>query len=153
MRQEELTRALIHQLSCVTDEIRHANLLQHHRITSDETDHAMADPALAAVMSTLPELSDNKRRQVLYVNRRYATVVLGYRIGSYGWDELIGHLRVLGRNPVFAEYWQATGEHRRSLPNQSLEVRVGQAVDVIMDELAEDPDEWWVVGPSPEPDS
>jgi hypothetical protein len=150
-RQEELALDLLRQLARVTEEIRHANLLQLHRITAEQAERAVADPALATAVSTLHDLSDYKRRQVIFVNQQYSTIVLGHRIGSYGWDELIGHLRVLCRNPVFEEYWQATGEHRRSLPRESLEARVGEAVDVIMDELADDPDEWWVVGQVDEP--
>jgi len=152
-RQEELALALLHQLTCVAQEIRNANLIQLHRVTAEQVDSAIADSALAAAMSTVPELSDHKRRQLLFVNREYGTILLGHRIGAYGWDELIGHLRVLARNPVFAEYWETTREHRRSLPRHSLEARVGEAVDVIVDELADGPDEWWVVGPDEEPRS
>ncbi|MFE9443251.1 DUF6082 family protein [Streptomyces sp. NPDC006602] len=139
---------LLRELTRLTDEIRHANLIQLHRITAAQVDHAMADPALASAMSTLEGLSDGKRRQVLFVNREYGAIILGHRIGAYGWAEMIGHLRVLARNQVFKEYWGMTGEHRRSLPQDSLEAKTGKAVDQIMEELAEDPDEWWVVGPS-----
>jgi hypothetical protein len=150
-RQEELLESLLRQLTVLTEEIRNANLIQLHRITAEQADRAMSDPALAAAMSTLQDLSDHKRRQALFVNREYSAILLGHRIGAYGWDELIGHLRVLARNPVFAEYWETTREHRRSLPRHSLEARVGEAVDVIVDDLADDPDEWWVVGPSEGP--
>ena len=152
-RQEELALAVLHQLTCVAEEIRNANLLMLHRITAEQVDRAIADPALAAAMSTLRELSDHKRRQVLFVNREYSAILLGHRIGAYGWEELIGHLRVLARNPVFAEYWETTREHRLSLPRHSLEARVSDVVNVIVDELADDPDEWWVVGSEDEPDS
>lgn len=146
-RQEELALDLLHEVARLTEEIRNSNLIQLHRIVAAQVDHAMADPALASAMSTLDSLSDAKRRQVLFVNREYGAMLLGHRIGAYGWNELIGHVRVLARNQVFKEYWEVTVEHRRSLPEETLEAKVGQAVDVIMEELAEDPDEWWVVGP------
>ncbi|MDH6452162.1 MULTISPECIES: DUF6082 family protein [unclassified Streptomyces] len=145
-RQEELALALLREVTRLAEEIRNANLIQHHRIVAAQVDHAMADPALASAMSTLDSLTDAKRRQVLFANREYGAVLLGHRIGVYGWNELIGHLRILARNRVFKEYWEMTVEHRRSLPRGTLEAEVGKAVDVILEELAEDPDEWWVVG-------
>ncbi|MEU9915251.1 DUF6082 family protein [Streptomyces sp. NPDC051001] len=147
-RQEDLALELLRELTCLANEIRHANLIQLHRITAAQVDHAMADPALASAMSTLEDLSDGRRRQVLFVNREYSAIILGHRIGAYGWAEMIGHLRVLARNEVFKSYWTMTDQHRRSLPQESLEAKVGRAVDAIMDELADDPDEWWVVGPA-----
>ncbi|EFE67748.1 predicted protein [Streptomyces viridosporus ATCC 14672] len=84
--------------------------------------------------------------------RQYGAILLGHRVGGYDWDVLIGHLRVLCRNQVSKEYWEMTVEHRLSLPSRSLEARVGKAVDAIMDDLADDPDEWWVVGPPPDGD-
>jgi hypothetical protein len=136
---------LLAVMRLLAEEIRNANLLQHHRIVAAQVDQAMADPALASAMSTLDGLSDAKRRQILFANREYAAILLGHRIGVYGWTELIGHLRVLARNQTFQAYWEMTTEHRRSLPQGSLEAKVGQAVDQIMDELADDPDEWWEV--------
>ncbi|WP_052745364.1 DUF6082 family protein [Streptomyces sp. WM6386] len=149
-RQEDLALQLLVEVTRLADEIRNANLLQLHRITAAQVDHAMSDPALASAMSTLDSLSDGKRRQVLFANREYSATILGHRIGAYGWVEMIGYLRVLARNQVFKEYWGMTDQHRRSLPPESIEAKVGKAVDLIMEELAEDPDEWWVVGPSGE---
>ncbi|MEU1477830.1 DUF6082 family protein [Streptomyces sp. NPDC005760] len=146
-RQEEIALELLHELTRLADEIRYANLIQHHRIIAAQVDHALADPALASAMSTLDGVSDQKRRQVIFVNREYSAILLGHRVGVYDWSALIGHLRVLCRNQVFKEYWEMTVEHRRSLPDETLESRVGKTVDVIMEDLAEDPDEWWVVGP------
>jgi hypothetical protein len=151
-RQEELALDLLREVARLAEEIHNANLIQHHRIVAAQVDHAMADPTLASAMSTLDSLSDAKRRQVLFVNREYVAVLLGHRIGAYGWNELIGHLRILARNQVFKEYWEMTVEHRRSLPEESLEGKAGKTVDVIMEELAEDPDEWWVVGPGSDGD-
>ena len=45
----------------------------------------------------------------------------------------------------------STAEHRRSLPAESVDAKVGSVVDVMLGELADDPDEWWVVGSVPEP--
>ncbi|WP_255310715.1 DUF6082 family protein [Streptomyces viridosporus] len=151
-RQEELALDLLRELARLTDQIHCANLIQLHRITAAQADHALADPALASAMSTLDDLSEGRRRQVLFVNRQYGAILLGHRVGGYDWDVLIGHLRVLCRNQVFKEYWEMTVEHRLSLPSRSLEARVGKAVDAIMDDLADDPDEWWVVGPPPDGD-
>ncbi len=134
----------------MTEEMHNANEIQLQSLIVGQVERAMKDPALMAAMSTLEGLPDHKRRQLLFVNREYATILLAYRIGSVNWGELLGHLRVLCRNAVFAEYWERTGEHRRSLPRQSTEAKVGEAVDVIMEELADDPDEWWVVGQSDE---
>ncbi|WP_345576322.1 DUF6082 family protein [Streptomyces prasinosporus] len=147
-RQEELALDLLREVARLTDQIHCANLIQFHRITAAQVDHALADPALASAMSTLDGLSEDRRRQVLFANRQYGAILLGHRIGGYDWDALIGHLRVLCRNQVFKEYWEMTVEHRRSLPSPSLESRAGKAVDAIMEDLADDPDEWWVVGPS-----
>jgi hypothetical protein len=147
-RQEELVLDMLRQLTFLTEEIRNANLIQLHRITAEQAGRAMADPALAEAMSTLGSISDRQRRQLLFVNAQYSVIVLNHRLGAINWDELIGHLRVWCVNRVFQQYWELTGEHRKSLPGESLEARVGQAVDAMMEELADGPDEWWVVGPS-----
>ncbi|MFJ9371855.1 DUF6082 family protein [Streptomyces sp. NPDC101455] len=147
-RQEEPLLGLLRQL---TQEIRHANLIQMHRILMEQADRAIADPVLAAAMSTLPGLAEQKRRQLLFANREFTALLLSHRVGCIDWSDLMGHLRVLCRNEVFAEYWRLTGDHRRSLSRHSVEAQVGEAVDLIMDELADDPDEWWVVGPSEGP--
>ncbi|CCK28160.1 hypothetical protein BN159_3781 [Streptomyces davaonensis JCM 4913] len=145
-RQEELLSALVGQLALMTEEIHRANLIQQHRLIAEQQVRAMDDPSLAAATSTLTGLSEEKRRQMIFVNRWYAALLLAHRIGSVDWDELLGHIRVLCRGGAFAEYWERTGEHRRGLPQDSLEARVGRAVDVILEEREEDPDEWWVVG-------
>lgn len=156
-RQEELTLELLAKLTFIAEGIEHmvqeahrTNLIQQHRLVTQQLDRAIDDPSLAAALSTLSGISDLKRRQLLFANREYGTILLAHRIGYVDWNELLGHLRMLSRNEVFAEYWERTVEHRRSLPEESLEARVGRAVDTIMEELADDPDEWWVVGPAPE---
>jgi len=148
---EQLAYDLLRQVAALTEELRNANLIQLHRIAAVQTEHAIADPMLAEAMSTLPDLADGKRRQLLFVNNQYASIVLNHRVGAIGWGELIGHVRVLCRNSVFQDYWELTRDHRRSLARESLEAKVGKAVDVIMDELGDDPDEWWVVGPDTGP--
>jgi hypothetical protein len=148
---EQLARDLLLQVASLTEELRNANLIQLHRIAEAQTERAIADPMLAEAMSTLPNLSDGKRRQLLFVNMQYAKIMLNHRVGAIGWGELLGHVRVLCRNPVFQDYWELTRDHRKSLPSESLEAKVGKAVDVIMDELGDDPDEWWVVGSGTEP--
>lgn len=148
---EQLAYDLLRQVASLTEELRNANLIQLHRIAEAQTERAIADPMLAEAMSTVPDLSDGKRRQLLFANRQYAKIVLNHRVGAIGWGELIGHVRVLCRNSVFQDYWELTRDQRKSLPGESLEAKVGKAVDVIMDELGDDPEEWWVVGPDTGP--
>ncbi|MFF7565932.1 DUF6082 family protein [Streptomyces pseudovenezuelae] len=128
-------------------EIARANMIRFHRIALENLDRAIDDPSLAMAMSTLEGLSENKRRQVLFANRQYATLLLGYRIGALNRSELLDALRILSRNQVFAEYWKLTGPHRRSMTSVSLERRVGKAVDAVMEEPEGELEEWWVVGP------
>ncbi|MFF4275844.1 DUF6082 family protein [Streptomyces sp. NPDC001536] len=150
-RQEPPAEELLRQLTLLAQEIRHANLIQLHRIAAAQLERAIEDPALAEAISTLPGLSEHRRRQAIFVNSQYSAIVLNHRVGATEWDELIGHLRILCRNPVFDDYWEMTREHRRSLPRESLEARVGRAVDVIVEGLRDDPEEWWVVQPPDEP--
>ncbi|WP_037640992.1 DUF6082 family protein [Streptomyces bicolor] len=151
--QEELVLGLVRELARLRSEIHYANLIQYHRLVMEQSSEAMDDPALGETLSTLKAVTERQRRQLLFANREYATVLLAHRIGLFDWDELIGHLRVLSINPVFADYWRRTAEHRLSLPHESLEATVGRAVDVLMEELADDPDEWWVVGDGDGPQS
>jgi hypothetical protein len=139
---------LLSQLTLLAQEIRHANLINLHGIAVAQAERAIADPVLAEATTALPGLSERQRRQVIFVNAQYGMIVLNHRVGAIGWGELMGHLRVLCRNPVFDDYWEMTREHRRSLPAESLESRVGRAVDVMVERLRDDPEEWWVVGPS-----
>ncbi|MFI0511340.1 hypothetical protein RKD19_003503 [Streptomyces canus] len=149
-RQEDVLLELLGQLRLMTEEIHRANLIQQYRLTLKQMDRMVDDPSLAEAANTLPGLSEGKRRQMIFANRQYGNLLLAHRVGACDWDELIGHLRVLCLNALFAEYWDHTAEHRRSLPVDSIEARVGAVVDVMMEELADDPDEWWIVGPSPD---
>ncbi|MFD3499068.1 DUF6082 family protein [Streptomyces sp. NPDC058676] len=155
-RHEELLLELVRQLAGttaqlagMTAELHRANLLRHHRLMMDQWDRAIDDPSFAAVLSTLEGISEEKRRQMLFANRAYQTVLLAHRVGIVDQDELLGHLRMLCRGELFQEFWSRTVEHRRSLKSDSLEKRIGEAVDVLLDELADDPEEWWIVGPGP----
>ncbi len=147
-RQDEILAELLRQLTLMTEEIHRANLIQQYRLAAEQMERMIDDPTLAVAASTLPGLSESRRRQMIFANRQYGNLLLSHRVGACEWDELIGHLRVLCRNALFAEYWDRTVEHRRSLPTDSLEARVGAVVDVMLEELAEDPDEWWIVGPA-----
>lgn len=144
-RAEELAEQLVQQLTLLAKEIRHANLIQLHRISVEQMQRGMADPALADAVSTLSGLSERERRQMIHVNAQYHGIVLQHRVEAMTWNELMGHLRVLCRNPVFDRYWQLHRDHRRSLPRESLEARVGRAVDVVVQGLRDEPEEWWVV--------
>ncbi|MDL2080055.1 DUF6082 family protein [Streptomyces sp. GXMU-J15] len=155
-RQEQLLVECSRQLSAVAEELRRANLIQHHRLLVEQLDRAIDDPTLAAAMSTLRGLTEVKRRQMLFANREYGVLLLTYRVDGCTWDELLSRLRIMCHNDLFAEYWSATLEHRKTLPEESLEAKVGQAVDAILEDLRDDRDEWWVVGlesppPPPQP--
>lgn len=139
-RRDELLERLV-------EELCRANTLRQHTLFLDQLDRAIADPDLAAALSTLPDLSDRERRLMLWANREYSVLLLAHRVGAFCWDELIGHLRILCRNEIFKLYWERTVEHRRSLAPDSLDARVGEALNGMMEELAGDPEEWWVVGP------
>ncbi|MFI6440415.1 DUF6082 family protein [Streptomyces sp. NPDC050759] len=151
--QEELLLGLLRQITLMTEEIHRANLIQEYRIAMEQMDRTIDDPSLADARSTLEGVSEGRRRQLIFANRQYTSLLLAHRVGSLEWNELLGHLRILCRNSVFAEYWDRTEEHRRSVPEESLEHRVGKAVDAMMEDLADDPDEWWVVGRVGEPPS
>ncbi|MEV1020207.1 DUF6082 family protein [Streptomyces sp. NPDC050264] len=139
-RRDELLERLVEEMS-------RANVLRQHSLFLDQLDRAIDDPDLAAALSTLPDLSDRERRLMLWVNREYAVLLLAHRVGAFCWDELIGHLRVLCRNEIFQLYWTRTVDHRRSLAPDTLDARVRDALNSIIEELATDPEEWWVVGP------
>ena len=139
---------MLRQLTFLAEEKRHENRIQLHRNFEAQNERAQENPELAAALSTLRDLSDQRRRQILFINRRYAAIVLGYHIGAISRRELLGHLKVLSKNPIFVEYWQLTSEHRSFLPTESLEARIGEAVDVVMDERLDELDEWWVMGPA-----
>lgn len=100
-RAEELAEQLVQQLTLLAKEIRHANLIQLHRISVEQMQRGMADPALADAVSTLSGLSERERRQMIHVNAQYHGIVLQHRVEAMTWNELMGHLRVLCRNPVF----------------------------------------------------
>lgn len=133
-------------LVAVAQELHRNNLIEMHRLFVDQLDRGMEDPQLADVGSTLADLSDSRRRQMIFANRHYGKILLAYRIGAMERGEVLGALRILSKNSVFAEYWQRTAEQRQKLPDESIEARIGRAVDAIMDERLDDLEEWWVVG-------
>lgn len=149
-QQDELIRELTRQVALMAEELRRANRIQLHRLFAEQLDRAIDDPSLAEVLSTSYGVSANKRRQLLFANKQYALILLGYRVGDIDRGELLGHLKVLSKNPVFVEYWQLTSEGRRLLPAESWEARIGRAVDAVMEERLDDLDEWWVVGSASE---
>ncbi|MGP4008720.1 DUF6082 family protein [Streptomyces sp. 4N124] len=134
------------QLASVAKELHRANLIQLHRFFVEQLDLAIDDPSLGATLGTLGRLTEEKRRQMLFANREYGLLLLGYRVGALSRGELLGTLKILSRNPIFAEYWERTDRQRGNLPPESLEARVGRAIDAIMAERDDDLDEWWVVG-------
>jgi hypothetical protein len=128
----------------LTEEIRRANLIQYYRMHLEQLDRAIDDPSLAAALSTVQDVTPQKRRQLLFAHKQYVLIMLGHLIGATNRNELLGALRVLSRNPVFREYWERTGQQRMDLPEGSLEARIGRAVDATMAERFDEVEEWWV---------
>ncbi|MFI8301304.1 DUF6082 family protein [Streptomyces nigra] len=128
------------------ERLHHTALLDAGRRRFELLCRAIDDPSLAEAVSTHNDVPQPKRRQFLYIQAMYESLLLEHATGALPWDQLIARLRIFGRNEVVAEYWERTREERRAWPADSLEARVGQALDLIMDELGEDPDEWWVAG-------
>ncbi|MEV5478770.1 MULTISPECIES: DUF6082 family protein [unclassified Streptomyces] len=127
-----------------------ARLADYQRLQLRLLGKALEDPDLAAVLSTVEVDSPTQRRQYLYANALYSNALFGYRTGVANLEELHGHLRVLVRNTIFREYWEATRHHRASLKGDSEEGRIGQMVDTLIRDLDEaDSDQWWVVGELP----
>jgi len=144
---EELVQRLLDEVSRLADELQKSNLIELHRVLAEQTRRALEDPVLLEAMSRFQDLPEARRRQFLFVNAQYSTILLHYRLVAINWDELIGYLRWWCSNAVFQAYWDMTGEARQSLAHESLEARVGRAVDEMMEEISNGR-EWWVVGPS-----
>jgi hypothetical protein len=130
----------------LTEELRRANLIRYYRMHLEQLDRAIDDPSLAETLSTVQNVTPQKRRQLLFANKQYVVIILGYLIDATSRAQLLGTLRVLSRNPVFREYWERTGQQRSDLPDESLETRIGRAVDAIMAERFDEVEEWWVEG-------
>ncbi|WP_331724819.1 DUF6082 family protein [Streptomyces canus] len=139
-----LQRAELHEK--LHEKLHQEALLDAGRRRLEQLYRAIDDPSLAETMSLLYNVSPEKRRQFLFIQATYENMVLDVRTGVLTWDELIGRLRIFARNAVVAEYWDRTAEERRALPQDSLEARVGQELDVMLEELADDPEEWWITG-------
>lgn len=97
-------------------------------------------------MDMFDALPDDKQAPMLYAHQQYELLVLSQRCGVISLEEVLGYLRELAHNPLFREYWGMTREHRRSIPQDSDEAAVQRAVDELVEELADDCDEWWVAG-------
>lgn len=134
----------------MAEELRNANRIRLHGLLGEQLDRAIDDPSFADVLGVPGGVSPDKRRQLAFANKQYALILLGYRIGDIDRGELLGHLKYLSRSPVFAEYWQRTSEGRSVLPKESLEARIGRAIDAVMEERLDDLEEWWVTGPESE---
>ncbi|MFF4798025.1 DUF6082 family protein [Streptomyces sp. NPDC001351] len=111
-QQDTLVGELLRQIGRLTEELarageelRRANLIELHRLFVEQLDRAIGDPLLAEVVSTLDGVSESRRRQMLFANRQYGLILLAYQIGAIDRGELLGALRILGKNAVFAEYW------------------------------------------------
>ena len=131
---------------------RRTALIEQHRLHFDLLCKAMDDPALAAVLDTYEDdIPLDKQRQFLFANALYVNALFFHRIGAMTRAELFGHLRIMCRNPIFRDYWEATRPHRKSLLDGSEEALLGAMMNDLVQELADaDTDEWWVVGTPPE---
>ena len=89
----------------LAEEMHRANLIQLHGFFLERLDRAIDDPSLADALSTFTDLSDEKRRQMFNANAQYGLILLSHRVGVIDRSELLGHLKVLRRSPVVAEYW------------------------------------------------
>lgn len=133
------------------DGSRPAGFAQQQQLQLYLLDKALADPDLAAVLSTVEVESPTQRRQFLFANALYSNALLAHRIGLVTWEELHGYLRITCRNPIFRAYWDATRPHRASLVESSDEARAGRMVDALIADLDDaETDEWWVVGMPPD---
>ncbi|MBK3570973.1 DUF6082 family protein [Streptomyces sp. MBT62] len=128
------------------DALHQEALLDAGRRRFELLSRAIDDPSLADVVRPQSDVSEMRRRQFLFVQATYESMILEYKTHTLSWDELIARLRIFARNAVVVEYWERTNEERRAFPSHSLEARVGAVVDVIMDELMDDPEDWWIVG-------
>ncbi|QOV36322.1 hypothetical protein IM697_41050 [Streptomyces ferrugineus] len=137
----------------IADELHRANAIRLQSLFLAQLTRAMDDPVLAETLSGWPDLTEDKRRQLLNANAQYGLILLTHRVGIIDRSELLGHLKVLRGNAIFAEYWQRTAWAREHLPPESFEARVGRAVDAVMDERLDDLEEWWVVGPDSDSES
>src|SRR4051794_32297157 len=72
---------LIAAVAGLTQEQRSANVIRYYRMLIDQLDRAIDDPSLAAVLSTVSDVSPEKRRQLLFANKQYVLIVLGHLIG------------------------------------------------------------------------
>ncbi|MEV5534880.1 DUF6082 family protein [Streptomyces prunicolor] len=148
--QAEAIRELARQVGLMAEELRNANRIRLHRLFGEQLDRAIEEPLFADVLGVPGGVPADKRRQLAFANKQYALILLNYRIGGIDRSELLGHLKYLSKSPVFAEYWQRTSEGRSVLPKESLEARIGRAIDAVMEERLDDLDEWWVIGPASE---
>jgi hypothetical protein len=149
-QQDEPIRELARQVGLMAEEQRNANRIQLHRLFAEQLDRAINDPSFADVLGVPGGVSPERRRQLAFANKQYGLILLSYRIGGIDRGELLGSLRYLSRSPEFAEYCQRTSEARSVLPKESLEARIGRAIDAVMEERLDDLEEWWVIGPGSE---
>jgi hypothetical protein len=132
--------------------------VEQQRLNLHLLSKAIDDPELAAVMSTVDLSAEpvqdhpRLRRQYLFANALYTSILNAFFTGNVTRQELYGQLRVLCQSGPFRGYWGATRHHRRSLDPSSEEARVGRMMDDLIRDLDEaDTDEWWVVGEPPTP--
>ncbi|MEU6141479.1 DUF6082 family protein [Streptomyces sp. NPDC047081] len=133
-------------MAAVAKELHRTNQIHVQRLVAESLDRSIDDPVLAEALLPLDGTSADKRRQMLFANRHYGLVLLAYQVGVLDRGELLGALKIMIRSPVFVEYWARTAEARTDLPVESIEARIGRAIDAIVDERLGDLEEWWVVG-------
>ncbi|MFG2464020.1 DUF6082 family protein [Streptomyces canus] len=132
-------------LGRAADALHQTNLIEVQRVFAEQLDWSIEDAQFAATVNTSGCISERRRRQMAHAGHQYSLLLLAHRFGHVGRRELLGHMKVMIRDPVFAEYWERTGEQRRQLPTDSLEARIGRAVDVIVGGRLDDLEDWWLV--------
>jgi hypothetical protein len=115
-RQES---ALAEQLARMVVEIHRTNLIRLHHIFVEQLDRAIDDPPLAMALSTLEGLSEEKRRQMLFADREYGALLLGYRVGAMDRSELLGTLKILSNCPAIDRGPSSAQRTCREFPSPS----------------------------------
>jgi hypothetical protein len=113
---------------------------------------AIDDPELAATLDTYDvHVSATRLRQYLFSDALYMQLLLAYRTGTLSREELFGKARLLLRNNIFREYWEASRHQRASLPDISEEAVIGRMMDDLAQDMDDaDPELWWAVDSPPE---
>ncbi|WP_430379250.1 DUF6082 family protein [Streptomyces sp. B1-3] len=105
---------------------------------------AIDDPELAATLDTYDvHVPASRLRQYLFSDALYLQLLPAYRTGTLSREELFGKARLLLRNGIFREYWDASRHQRASLSDCSEEAGIGRMMDDLAQDMAETDPELW----------